>query len=97
MAAYVVGQVTVHDAEAYDEYRKRASVAVEKYGGRFLARGGRVLNLEGEEPTTRNVILEFDSLETIERWFNSPEYQDAKTYRIDPKVAVGNFMPLEGL
>jgi uncharacterized protein (DUF1330 family) len=97
MAAYVVGQVTVHDAEAYDEYRKRASVAVEKYGGRFLVRGGRVLNLEGEEPTTRNVILEFDSIETIERWFNSPEYQDAKTYRIDPKVAVGNFMALEGL
>jgi|TARA_A100001037_G_C15110067_1_gene618516 uncharacterized protein (DUF1330 family) len=95
MPAYVVGQVVVHDSEAYDEYRKRATATVEKFGGRFLARGGRVINLEGEEPATRNVILEFDSLETIEQWFSSPEYQDAKTYR--DNVSVGNFMALEGL
>ncbi|MBH61385.1 MAG: hypothetical protein CL569_02825 [Alphaproteobacteria bacterium] len=95
MPAYVVGQVVVHDSEAYDEYRKRATATVEKFGGRFLARGGRVINLEGEEPATCNVILEFDSLETIEQWFSSPEYQDAKAYR--DNVSVGNFMALEGL
>ena len=95
MVAYVVGQVTVQDADAYDEYRKRATPVVKKFGGRFLARGGKVLNLEGEKPATRNVILEFDSLETIERWFNSPEYQDAKSYRVN--VSVGNFMALDGV
>lgn len=94
MPAYVVGQVIVNDMKAYDEYRKRATATVEKFGGKFLARGGRVINLEGDEPATRNVILEFDSLETIERWFQSPEYLDAKSYR--DKVSVGNFMALEG-
>ena len=95
MPAYVVGQVVVNDTEAYDEYRKRATATVEKYGGRFLARGGRIINLEGDQPATRNVILEFDSLETIEHWFKSPEYLDAKSYR--DKVSIGNFMALEGL
>ena len=95
MVAYVVGQVTVQDSDAYEEYRKQATPVVEKFGGRFLARGGKVVNLEGDEPATRNVILEFDSLETIERWFNSPEYQDAKSYRVN--VSVGNFMALDGI
>lgn len=95
MSAYVIAQITVKDAEAYEEYRKRAPATVEKFGGRFLARGGRTLTLEGDEVTTRNVILEFDSLETIERWYNSPEYQEAKTYR--DNVSVGRFIALDGI
>lgn len=95
MTAYVIAQVTVDDPEGYEEYRKRAPATVEKFGGRFLARGGRTLTLEGEESTTRNVILEFDSLETIERWYNSPEYQEAKSYR--DNVSQGRFIAIEGL
>ncbi len=50
MAGYWIALVEVHDPEAYQEYAKRATPAIEKFGGRPLARGGRKIALEGAEP-----------------------------------------------
>ena len=95
MSAYVIVRIAVTDPEAYEEYRKRAPATVEKFGGRFLARGGQTVTLEGDENGDRNVILEFDSVETIKRWYNSPEYQEAKGYR--DNVSVGSFVAIDGV
>ena len=40
MAAYVIAEVNVNDATLYDEYRRQVPATVQKYGGRFLERGG---------------------------------------------------------
>jgi uncharacterized protein (DUF1330 family) len=40
MAAYVIADITVQDAELYEEYRLRVPAVIEKYGGRYLVRGG---------------------------------------------------------
>src|ERR1051325_6248598 len=47
MAAYVIGEIEVTDPAGYDEYRKGVLATIEKFGGRFAARGGRVEPLEG--------------------------------------------------
>jgi len=54
---------------------------VKKYGGRFLARGGDVLTVEGEVYKDRMVILEFPSRQAILDWFADPDYEEAKVFR----------------
>jgi uncharacterized protein (DUF1330 family) len=76
MSALWIAHVTVHDAEAYGEYAKRATVAIEAHGGVFLARGGRYVQLEGIE-RPRNVVARFPSVESAVACYNSPAYQDA--------------------
>ncbi len=76
MAAYWIGHVRVINEEGYGEYAKLAGPAIEKHGGRFLARGGRYVSLEGEE-FPRNVIVEFESVEAAQACYDSPEYQEA--------------------
>ena len=76
MAAYWIGHIRVINQEGYGEYAKRAGPAIEKHGGRFLARAGRYVSLEGEE-FPRNVIVEFESVEAAQACYDSPEYQEA--------------------
>jgi uncharacterized protein (DUF1330 family) len=79
--AYIISRINVHDAEAYGRYAALATVAMDKYGARVLARGGRCEALEGEA-RPRNVVLEFDDYETAKAYFDSPEYQEARAHRI---------------
>jgi uncharacterized protein (DUF1330 family) len=74
MSAYVIVNVDVHDQDRYDEYRKLVPATLEKYGGKFLARGGAIELLEGDWSPTRLVVLEFDSIESARRWHDSVEY-----------------------
>ncbi|WP_152986788.1 DUF1330 domain-containing protein, partial [Pseudovibrio sp. POLY-S9] len=45
--AYWIAHVTVTDADAYTNYTHAAPAAFQKYGARFLARGGKTEHLEG--------------------------------------------------
>ena len=47
MPAYLISDVTMRDAEAFRTYRARAAASIARYGGRYLARGGDVVPLEG--------------------------------------------------
>ena len=47
MAAYLISDVTVRNAEAFQTYRTRAAASIEQYGGRYLVRGGPIETLEG--------------------------------------------------
>jgi uncharacterized protein (DUF1330 family) len=76
MPAYWIAHVTVTDPEAYGRYAKLATAAIEAHGGRFLARAGRYVQLEGRD-RARNVLAEFPSLEAAEACYRSPEYQAA--------------------
>ena len=95
MPAYVVAQIEVTDPEKYEDYRKLAPAVIEKFGGRFLVRGGEMDTLEGEQPFPRMVVLEFPSLDTIRQFYASPEYQHAKAARDGAARMV--FTALEGL
>jgi uncharacterized protein (DUF1330 family) len=81
MAAYVIVDIEVVDPEEYEEYKKLAAPSVSAYGGRYLARGGKVEVLEGHWETNRLVLLEFASAEQARSWWGSPEYSVAKAIR----------------
>lgn len=81
MKAYWIAQVDVNDPQQYTEYTQRGPAAFKLYGGRFLARGGRSQAVEGKATPQRTVIIEFDSYDQAIACYNSPEYQDAMSYR----------------
>lgn len=81
MAAYVIADIAVQDAVGYEEYKKLAGPSIEKYGGRYLVRGGPLEKLEGDWRPTRLVILAFESVEQAKRWYASAEYERAKPIR----------------
>jgi uncharacterized protein (DUF1330 family) len=93
---YIVARVSVSDADAYLEYIKGARIAMEKYGATILAAGGRAEALEGEM-RDRNVILEFESVDQAKKYYNSPEYQQARQHRAAPGVSLGEFVVVEGV
>ena len=82
MTAYWIARVKVTDEESYGKYAKLAGPALAKYGGRFLARGGRFVTLEGDE-YPRNVVVEFPSVEAAQTCYSSPEYQEAVAFAKD--------------
>ncbi|HXV60543.1 MAG TPA: DUF1330 domain-containing protein [Vicinamibacteria bacterium] len=95
MPAFLIARVEVTEPGAYEKYKQLAASAIEKHGGRYLARGGRTLTLEGEEESRRVVIVEFESLKRAEEFYHSSEYREAMAARRG--AAVGQFVVVEGL
>lgn len=81
MPAYVVVTVEITDPSAYEEYRARALATVQKFGGRFLARGGALEVIEGDWEPERVILLEFPDMGTVRRWYDSDDYQAIIPYR----------------
>ena len=77
MKGYVVCVYkSINDEVALKNYATKAKVAVEKYKGKFLIRGGKKITTEGEE-SPRTVVIEFTSFTEAEKFFYSKEYQEA--------------------
>ena len=95
MSAYVITDITVNNPERYEDYKKLAPAAIQTYGGKYLARGGRTEKLEGNWDPDRILILEFESFETAKKWIDSPEYSDALALR--RQNASTNMIVVEGL
>lgn len=73
---YWMVRVTVNDPERYKDYVAANKAPLEKYGAKFIVRGGAYEVVKGAS-RERHVILEFDSFETAKACFFSPEYQAA--------------------
>jgi len=95
MTAYVVVDIQVTDPIGYEEYERLAPAAVELYGGKYIARGGKPETLEGDWSPSRLVILPFESSEQAKKWLNSPEYSEARKMR--HQTANSNMVVIEGL
>ena len=93
--AYVIAQATVSNPEQYEGYKALAGAAVAKYGGKYVVRGGATHLLEGDWAPPRLVILEFESVEQAQRFYDSPEYQAARQQR--QGAAQMNMLVVEGL
>jgi len=91
---YWIARVDVTSAEAYAPYAAAAGPAITKFGGTYLARGGRSEALQGPA-RARNVIVEFPSYDDAVAAWNSPDYQAAKQHRDGNCDA--EFVVVEGL
>lgn len=87
MAAYLIAEVRIDDSNAYLPYVARTPDIISQFGGRILARGGPMEILEGHTDKTRVVIVEFPSMEAARRFYNSPQYQQAREFRLSASEA----------
>ena len=79
MSALWIAHVQVTDEEAYGKYAAIATEAIAAHGGVFLARGGRYVQLEGND-RPRNVVARFPSVDDAVACYNSPRYQEALSF-----------------
>ena len=74
MAAYVVNEIWVTQAERFQTYALQVPPTLAPFGGRYLARSGATQAIEGEPPG-RIVILEFPDRAAALAWRASAAYQ----------------------
>lgn len=77
---YVIARAIVTNPTAWADYAVQATAASEKYGGVYMARGGRCEVVEGEA-RSRNVVIEFESFDAARAYVHSPEYGEARKLR----------------
>jgi uncharacterized protein (DUF1330 family) len=91
---YIVVQSTVTNPEQYANYAKLSPDIIAKYGGRFLARGGKSATLEGPTAPQRIVVIEFPNYDAAQAFYHSPEYTAARKVRAG--AATMQFVVVEG-
>jgi len=75
MPAYAIGRLKAQDWSWLRDYRPTTAALIEKHGGRYLVSGGKLEQLEGDDPPPDAlVVLEFPSLEAARAWYKDPEY-----------------------
>ncbi|MEM8863815.1 MAG: DUF1330 domain-containing protein, partial [Chloroflexota bacterium] len=79
----------------YKEYTKLTPGIIEKFGGKFIARGGDVTTLEGDEEENRVVLLEFPTAQAAKDFYNSDEYQAA--IKVREGASEGQFIVVDGI
>ena len=95
MAVYIVVNVDVQDAAAYEPYKAAVPAIIRKHGGEYLARGGAVEVLEGDWQPKRVAILKFPTRAAAHAFLGDPEYKPLKELR--QRIAPTQMMCVEGL
>lgn len=95
MSAYLIANIDVQDAAAYEAYKAGVPALIQRHGGEYLARGGKVAVIEGEWKPKRVAIFRFPDMAAIERLFADPEYQPLGALR--HRVAKSEIVAVEGL
>ena len=90
MPAYWVARSKITDPVAYKKYTDRIPGIIKTHGGKVLARGGKYRIMEGPETFHRFVVIEFPTMEQAVACFESPEYQEAASFRRDGGGVVEN-------
>jgi uncharacterized protein (DUF1330 family) len=94
--AYVVVEIDVTNQDAFiKEYAPIAGKAITAGGGKYLARGGKNVAIDGEPPKTRTVVIAFDNMEQAQATFASADYREGR--KIGDKFAKFRIWAMEGL
>jgi uncharacterized protein (DUF1330 family) len=95
MAAFFVVDLDITDSTGFDEYRRVVPPVIEKFGGRFLVRGGTAEVLEGQWKPKRLTLIEFPNMARAREFYTSPDYQKIIGLRL--KAANTNLVLAEGV
>ncbi len=72
---YVIFTETINDQAGYDGYVMEALPTIMRRGGKAVIVHDNPEVIEGDWLGSRAVVLEFDSVDAVRDWYNSPEYQ----------------------
>lgn len=93
--AFYIGEITVKDPQGFiKEFAAPGVKPVQEAGGKFLARGGKPVSLQGEAPP-RVTVIQFDSIDKAQAWWNSPTNKNMQA--IGDKYATFRSYLVEGV
>jgi uncharacterized protein (DUF1330 family) len=82
MKYYAVAELEITDPGWVRDYVAEVTPMVERHGGRYLARTGRVEQLEGDRPVAPlTLLIEWPSKAAAEAFYNSDEYRPHREAR----------------
>lgn len=73
--AFYISEFVVTDREGMKPYSAHVESTFRPFGGRYIVRGGNISTLEGDGPKGGMVVIEFDSKEQAQAWYDSPAYR----------------------
>ena len=97
MPGYVIANYTINALETFEKSPPAVGPTLAQYGGKLLVADRSVKAVEGS-PQSVIVVVEFDSVEAAQRWYDSPENTAVKDLRILSTsgwlaIANGDVMP----
>ena len=95
MSAYVIVNIDLQDAAAYEEYKSRVPALIRKHGGEYVVRGGKFTIVEGDWKPSRLVLLRFPDMASAQSFFDDQEYLPLKVLR--QRVSKSDIIAVEGL
>jgi len=97
MVAYWIARSKVNNPDEYKKYADLAPGILQKFGGKFLARGGTFKILEGPEKFHRFIVIAFPSFEKAVACHESREYSEAAAHRKKDGVSELEIVIVEGI
>ena len=94
MAAYLIANIRVTDPAKFAEYRDKVAPMIARYSGRYVIRGGAVTAVEGAPGLDRVVVLEFDDMAALKRFYHSDDY--APLIALRQSASTGDVALVEG-
>ncbi|MDG3086398.1 DUF1330 domain-containing protein [Vibrio hannami] len=94
---YVYIQFNIKDMEAFKRYGEKVSETTEIYGGKTIAINKAPAAIYGEVGAEVCVIQQWPSLETAQKWHDSPEYAPLKKLRDDEAMSDLKIIPVPAL
>ena len=91
---YLIVRINIKNVEVFQQYPPLSTKAVEKFGGKYLIRGGSFEIVEGQWPAERTTVVEFESYHKAQEFYNSLVYSEAKKVR--QESADTDFILIEG-
>ena len=89
MPGYVIFNIDVKKPNEYKEYVEKVTPIANKFGGKYIVRGGEAEVIEGTWTYPRTIIIKFPSYEKALEWYSSEEYKPIKKIRLDNSVSNG--------
>lgn len=77
---YLVAHIRVHDKDGFEKFRQMAGTTIAKYGGKVIVREPNPDIREGKDSGLA-LVIEFESIQTARKFYESEEYQAAKAVR----------------
>lgn len=93
MTVYMVLLLTITDGEVYQRYGEGFMDIFSKYDGQMLAATENAISVEDNWPYNRSVILSFPSTDALNRWYQSPEYQNISKLRHQASASQAAIIP----
>ncbi len=76
MSALFISQITIKDAQKFEDYLSKSKQVASQYGAELVFAGGHAGTLnKTAHAHERVVVVRFKDVETIHRWHDSAEYQ----------------------